>query len=189
MTDDETILRAKQGEALAWRELYRAHAGRLVAWLRTRPTGDASLSPEDLASEAWLVAAERIPEFEGSSSDFAGWLFGISRNIASNATRRSQRRRTDPTTVDDTLVGAAEQNSPEGDVWVREMIMSLPPRERDVVGCIEGLGLDISSTAAALGISPVAVRVARHRGLRRLRGVLESPPPPLRDASSVSQPR
>ena len=46
---------------------------------------------------------------------------------------------------------------------------TLPPRERDVVGCIDGLGLDVEATARALGISAVAVRVARHRGLRRLR--------------------
>ncbi len=38
-----------------------------------------------------------------------------------------------------------------------------------MVGCIDGLGLDVEATARALGISAVAVRVARHRGLRRLR--------------------
>jgi RNA polymerase sigma-70 factor, ECF subfamily len=34
------------------------------------------------------------------------------------------------------------------------------------------LDLDIASTASALGMTAVAVRVARHRGLRRLRSTL-----------------
>jgi DNA-directed RNA polymerase specialized sigma24 family protein len=34
------------------------------------------------------------------------------------------------------------------------------------------LGLDGNGTAVALSISPGAVRVARHRGLRRLRSIL-----------------
>jgi len=49
------------------------------------------------------------------------------------------------------------------------VLATLPPRERDVVGCIDGLGLDVEATAQALDISAVAVRVARHRGLRKLR--------------------
>jgi RNA polymerase sigma-70 factor (ECF subfamily) len=48
-------------------------------------------------------------------------------------------------------------------------LATLPPRERDVVGCRDVVGLDVEATATALGISSVAVRVAHHRGLRRLR--------------------
>jgi RNA polymerase sigma-70 factor, ECF subfamily len=46
-----------------------------------------------------------------------------------------------------------------------------------VVACIDVVGLDVASTAAALDMKTTAVRVARHRGLRRLRslGALVSP--------------
>ncbi|UMG91696.1 sigma-70 family RNA polymerase sigma factor [Nocardioides sp. TF02-7] len=59
-----------------------------------------------------------------------------------------------------------------GSEWVREALGHLPERERDVVTCLEVLDLDVATTAEALGISAVAVRVARHRGLKRLRSVL-----------------
>ena len=94
--DDELVQRAKRGDSNAWRELYRAHAGRLVVWLRTRPTGDVAVAPEDLAAEAWLTAAQKIADFTGSADQFAGWLFGIARNLAANARRRSVRRDTHP---------------------------------------------------------------------------------------------
>ena len=49
--DDETIARAKEGDPGAWRALYTAHAGRLLVWLRSLPTGDAGVSADDLAAE------------------------------------------------------------------------------------------------------------------------------------------
>jgi RNA polymerase sigma-70 factor (ECF subfamily) len=175
--DDDLIQRAKRGDATAWRELYRAHAGRLVVWLRSRPTGDVAVSPEDLAAESWLTAAQKVSEFTGTGEQFAGWLFGIARNLAANTQRRSIRRETYPT-AEPTSGHAAE--GPESGLvardWVNRALAGLPPRERDVVACIDVVGLDIESTARALDISAVAVRVARHRGLARLRKLRAAPP-------------
>jgi RNA polymerase sigma-70 factor (ECF subfamily) len=168
--DDDLIQRAKRGDATAWRELYRAHAGRLVVWLRTRPTGDVAVAPEDLAAEAWLTAAEKVADFTGTGEQFAGWLFGIARHLQANAARRSVRRDTHPTAepAPHTAVEGPEPELMARD-WVNRALADLPPRERDVVACIDVVGLDVESTARALEISAVAVRVARHRGLARLR--------------------
>jgi len=177
--DDELVQRAKRGDASAWRELYRAHAGRLVVWLRSRPSGDVAVAPEDLAAEAWLTAAQKIADFTGTGDQFAGWLFGIARNLAANTRRRSQRRDTHPTA--DPSPAAVEGPEPElvARDWVNRALAGLPARERDVVACIDVVGLDVESTARALDISQVAVRVARHRGLARLRK--------LRPAASAEQ--
>lgn len=146
-----------------------------MVWLRTRPHSDPAISAEDVAAEAWLIAAERIGEFRGTPSDFAGWLFGIARNVYLNAQRRAHRRDTQPTEVDDqphwgsydTVAADYEQED-----WVRGLLTGLPAREAEVLACLEVVGLDVPATARALGISPTAVRVARHRGLRRLRQAL-----------------
>lgn len=168
--DDELITRAKTGDAAAWRELYRAHAGRLVAWLGARHTGDVAVAPEDLAAESWLTAAQKISEFTGTSDEFAGWLFGIARHLSANVQRRSRRRATHP---DPAPTPVETVTGPEPELvardWVNRALAGLPRRERDVVACTDVVGLDIESTARALGISAVAVRVARHRGLARLR--------------------
>lgn len=172
--DDERVSAAKRGDTQAWRELYRAHAGRLLLWLEARAIA-GSEAPEDLAAAAWLVAAERVADFHGSTSDFGGWLFGIARNHGANARRRSASR----TRGQDLLEADARRTvpGPEGgliaDAWVREALALLPPRERDVVACLDVLDLDMATTAEVLGISAVAVRVARHRALKRLRTHLE----------------
>lgn len=184
MVDDGVIQRAKAGDAQAWRELYRAHAGRLVVWLGTRPSGDAAVTPDDVAAEAWLTAASKIPEFTGTADEFAGWLFGIARHLSTNTRRRSGRRLTVPAAFEGSDDGGTV-DGPEPELMARDVVARtlavLSPRERDVVACIDVVGLDVDATARALEISPVAVRVAHHRGLRRLRRLM----PPARDGDEI----
>jgi len=169
VTDDDVVAAAKRGDQDAWRALYRAHAGRLVVWLETRSGGDRAVTAEDVAAQTWLIAAEKVRDYDGTMEDFGGWLFGIARRVAANVQRRTGRRRTDP--VADMPVEASE--GPEATVadtvWVRDILTQLSPRERDVVACVDVVGLTVADTARALGLTPVAVRVARHRALRRLR--------------------
>ena len=180
--DDDTVARAKDGDHEAWRARYVAHAGRRLVWLRTLPSGDAGVAAEDLASDTWLTAATRIADFRGSSSEFAGWLFGIARLQARNAERRSRRRMTSPATTATLEVSTRVQapdagTAPESEGWVTWLLSHLPERERQVVACLDVVGLDVATTAAALDMKTTAVRVAHHRGLRRLRslGVVVSP--------------
>lgn len=169
--DDALMARAKTGEGDAWRELYSLHAGRLVVWLRLRPLGDAALDPDDIASETWLVAASKVADFSGSSEEFGGWLFGIARKIAANSRRTAERRATAPTdqpeshSVDVLADHAVLHAQLEG---VRHILDQLPPSERDAVALMDCLGLDSRTACEALGVSSVALRVARHRGLKRL---------------------
>ncbi|SKB05782.1 RNA polymerase sigma factor [Aeromicrobium choanae] len=172
MTDDALVSAAKRGEQEAWRALYVEHAGRLVAWLRTRPTGDSAAAPEDVAAEAWFVAASKVAEFEGTSSDFGGWIFGIARRISATSRRTWQRRNTRPTEGEELALEPVPDHGPDvaHQEWLRAVLAGLPPRERAAVGLVDGLGMDPRTAAEVLGISAVALRVARHRGLRRLAG-------------------
>jgi RNA polymerase sigma-70 factor (ECF subfamily) len=177
VADDAVVAAAKRGEPEAWAELYRAHAARLLAWLRTRPCADAAITADDVAAEAWLVAAAKVADFDGDVDGFAGWLFGIARKVQGSTHRRAVRRATDPT---DPTEPAGLEPDPTPDPtlvlderdWVRAAIASLPPRERDAVGLVDGVGLTPAAAAEVLGTTGVALRVARHRGLRRLRRVL-----------------
>ncbi|WP_139981677.1 RNA polymerase sigma factor [Nocardioides litoris] len=174
--DDEVVAAAKRGEPEAWAALYRAHAARLLAWLRTRPCADTAVTADDVAAEAWLVAASKVADFSGDTGAFAGWLFGIARKVQGSSHRRAVRRATDATDPSEAGDHLPVEPDPtlvlDDRAWVREAIASLPPRERDAVGLVDAVGLSQAAAAEALGVSTVALRVARHRGLRRLRRVL-----------------
>ncbi len=177
---DALVSAARAGDQAAWRTLYGAHDRRLTVWLRSLPHGDALDSPEDLAAEAWLLAAAKLGEFRGSDDDFAGWLFTLARNLAANSHRKAVRRRTDPLPVDesaDAAWGFARDDVAHVDAQdtTRELLSHLSRREAEVVACIDVVGLDVASTARALGMKPTAVRVARHRALGRLRRILSRP--------------
>jgi RNA polymerase sigma-70 factor (ECF subfamily) len=177
------VARAKFGDAEAWRDLYRAHAVRLQVWLAARPTGDAAVDADDVAAEAWLTASRRICQFHGSADDFAGWLFTIARNLVLTAQARSRRRATDPV---DIVAGEAgvwgSVADPAGAVeavdFVVRLIRRLSRREAEVVACIELAGFDVATTATILDASEVAVRVAHHRGVARVRRMLAEPDHP-----------
>lgn len=173
---DELVSAARTGDQAAWRDLYVMHSARITALLRALPRADYASSPEDLVAEAWLTAATKMRDFTGSDDDFGGWLFTIARNHASNSHRTALRRRTDPTDLplasttgpgDDPLARVDEQDT------IRQLLSRLSPRQAEVVACIDVGGLDVRSTARALGMTSTAVRVARHRALGRLRTLLD----------------
>jgi len=181
---DQVVARARAGDESAWAELYGDHAERLVVWLRHLPHGDPASDAEDIAAEAWLTAARRVADFEGDRNDFAGWLFGIARNVSRNRYRASRTRPTTPLGPDHMEVeaaGAGGRGDPGSQVvgndLTRRLVAALPEREAQVVACLDVVGLDVAATSLALGISATAVRVAHHRGLRRLRSMLTEPAP------------
>jgi RNA polymerase sigma-70 factor (ECF subfamily) len=66
---------------------------------------------------------------------------------------------------------AAASDSADAEGWIAWVLSHLPERERQVVACLDVVGLDVASTSAALGMKATAVRVAHHRALKRLRAL------------------
>jgi len=177
--DDAVVAAAKAGDPMAWRSLYEQLGGRLLGWLKSQAHLDGASDADDMASEAWFVAARKISEFSGTADDFAGWLFVIARNLTVNTNRKSLRRGTfstdldpreflpDPGTADEGVDSDARE-------WTRQLLAQLPKMERDVVAWIDVANLDIAATSKLLGTSRAAVRVAHHRAMKRLRLILAS---------------
>lgn len=165
------VERARDGEAAAWRELYDAHAGRLVLWLSQTPTGDAGVDADDLAMEAWALAASRIADFGGSDDDFGGWLFTIARNHLMNTRRRSARRSTYATAeLPEPPRPADPAHAPvETAEAIRLALRALPQREGEAVALLDVVGVEAAEAARILGVRVTALRIARRRGLARLR--------------------
>ncbi|GAB7005591.1 hypothetical protein JCM18899A_30640 [Nocardioides sp. AN3] len=163
------VERARTGDAAAWHELYDQHAGRLLLWLRQLPSGDPSADHEDLAMEAWAVAASRIADFSGDDEAFGGWLFTIARHHLLNARRKVARRATYGTADLPEVPVPAETSTVEHHDAVRRALAALPRREGEVIACMDVVGLDLATTAQVLGIKRPAARMARSRGLARLR--------------------
>jgi RNA polymerase sigma-70 factor, ECF subfamily len=122
---------------------------------------------EDIVQEI-LLAVHLKRQTWTETAPVAPWLFTIARHKTIDALRRRGRRIEIPVEYfADTL--AAEPAEPNlAAAKVDHHLASLPAGQRKVVHKIAVDGQSIAETAAALDMTPGAVRVALHRGLTRL---------------------
>jgi RNA polymerase sigma-70 factor (ECF subfamily) len=181
MSDDlfgDILAAAQGGDERAFALLWRDLNPRLLRYLQTIAPSSAA----DLASETWLQVIRSLKGFEGTEPAFRAWVFTVARNKATDAQRRERRR--PRTTSDDT---ALDRLAAPGDTALLAMermttdaalalIAELPRDQAEIIVLRVVVGLDAVTVAAMLGKSPGAVRVAAHRGLRRLQELVGRPP-------------
>jgi RNA polymerase sigma-70 factor, ECF subfamily len=174
-TDLETALvAARSGAEWGFVALYRDLQPRLLRYATALVGPEA----EDVTAETWLHVARDLHRFVGDLDRFRGWASTICRNRATDAARRRTRR---PNVVGD-IATIAEPHAPADTAddaltslssrAAIALIASLPQREAEAVLLRAVVGLDTNATGALLGKSAGAVRIAAHRGLRRLARML-----------------
>ena len=171
---DRRLAAAQAGDESSFTELFRSVQPSLLRYLST--VGGALA--EDVAAETWLSVVKGLRRFQGDESKWKAWVFTIARARLVDARRRAART---PTPVDTDLVleGCVATDDVAGtveDMFSTEaalaLIGQLPEQQAEVILLRYVGGLDVAQTARALGKRPGAVRVASHRGLRRLADLL-----------------
>ncbi len=163
---------AQRGDAKSIEALYLDLQPRVLRYLRSIEPRQA----DDLAAEVWLAVAKGIRSFDGDAVAFRGWLFTIARRRVADHRRAAARRPADHGVPDD-LPGGSDA----ADVVVDrlsgqqavDLIQAVLPGEQADVLLLRVLGgLDVTEVAKVLERTPNWVRVAQHRGLRRLAAAL-----------------
>ncbi|MEV6207379.1 RNA polymerase sigma factor [Kitasatospora sp. NPDC051914] len=174
----DTVRAAQEGDEQAFRQLFRAVQPGLLRYLRVL-VGGRPEDAEDIASEAWLQIARDLGTFSGDWDGFRGWAVTVARNRAMDHLRRMRRRPTADLPVDHLLdLAAAEDTAGSAIATVTTadalaLISRLPRDQAEAVLLRVLLGLDAESAARALGKRSGSVRMAAHRGLKRLARMLE----------------
>jgi RNA polymerase sigma factor (sigma-70 family) len=139
--DVELVRRAQLGSAAAFEQLVVAFGPAIHRFLfhRLRDDGEARDALQETLTAAW----QGLPRLEDPSK-LRAWLLGIAANKAADVARRrppAGDRRLEPHgREDDTLLE------------LREAILTLPPKFRDVLLLRYVLSCSEEETAAALGI-------------------------------------
>ncbi|WP_308167755.1 RNA polymerase sigma factor [Catellatospora tritici] len=173
---------AARGDESAFARLYAELQPGLLRYLRLLVGGDA----EDVASETWLHIVRDLHTFRGDEAGFRRWAATIARHRAMDHLRHHQRRPAQPVPVEDLVelagredtAASAEQIITTGRALA--MIASLPPDQAEAVLLRAVIGLDAQAAAQVLGKRSGAVRMAAHRGLRRLAELLGEADPQAR---------
>jgi len=182
----ELLRRLRTGDELAFAELVRANAPRMLSVAR-RFMGQES-DAQDVVQEAFVSAFRALDKFSGDST-ISTWLHRITVNAAlmrlRKRTRRNERHIDDllPQFLDDGHMADARngwQSSPDEAVAtkelrsvVRESIDQLPDSYRSVLLLRDIEQHSTEETAELMNISTSAVKTRLHRARLALRTLLD----------------
>ncbi len=181
MSEDEIrllVVRAREGDDVAFTALYDVFAPRVLRFLRCRV--DTPEAAEDLLQRVFLKMIEELPQYRDRGIPFAAWLFRVARNAVIDLHRTAHPQ----LPLDGLTQQAADAGDPEllaeasmDRATVRAAIGRLPQPQREVIECRFFADLSPGETAAVLRRSESSVRVLQHRALAVLRRrlVLELP--------------
>jgi len=166
---------AQRGSEAAFAVLWRDGNPALLRYLRVCAPGAA----EDVAAETWLQVVRGLAGFRGDEREWRSWLFTTARRRAVDEGRRSRH----PVAPLSELPAAREPRTGDAAALALDnlateaaiaAVSALPPLQAEVILLRVLGGLDTETVARIVGKSPGAVRVAAHRGLRRLAQTLST---------------
>ena len=173
--DFAALLAAAQGGSdAAFAVLWRDANPALLRYLRVLAPEHA----EDVAAETWVHVVRGLTRFTGDEGAWRAWLFTTARRRLLDQARLRRRHPAEP--LDE--VNAAEMpRTPDAEQLAMEniateaamaLLSQLPEQQAEVILLRVVAGLDTEVVADMLGRSPGAVRVAAHRGLKKLATLL-----------------
>lgn len=169
MDEGEWVLRAQQGDMVAYDQLVAAYQGRIYGLLYNMTSNKEDA--EDLLQEVFLKAYRALPKFRGKSS-FYTWIYRIAVNRAINFVKKRKRRQA--LSLDDldmgidrdpALVQMSSSDTPDRDIRMKELqeklnkaLQTLSENHRTVVVLHDIQGLPHHEIGRIMGCSPGTVR-------------------------------
>ena len=125
---------------------------------------------EELAQDAIVRLCQHWPRVR-RMSDPRAWLNRVAINLANSWFRRraAERRATIRRGSTDEVVHESLSTT----IVVRELVASLPPRQRAALVLRYYVGMSVAETAAAMGCAEGTVKALAHRAIGALRASLE----------------
>jgi RNA polymerase sigma-70 factor (ECF subfamily) len=166
----QCVERAQAGDGAAFARLYTAYSDTVYRYLYYRVGGKATA--EDLTSEVFARALQRLHTFTWRGRDFGAWLVTIARNLVADHFT-SARFRLEVTTGELLDSNEVERSSEDAAIeglrnnGLAEALNGLPGRMRQVTW-LWACGEPTARIAQQLGISPSTVRVHLFQARQRL---------------------
>jgi RNA polymerase sigma-70 factor (ECF subfamily) len=157
------------GDAAAYRELLEALAPRLRKFAANglARSGVGNADAEDVVQEI-LLAIHLKRQTWMQDQPFLPWLNAIARHKLIDVLRRRGRRGEVPIEGLIEILPDAQPEPESSHTELSKLVSRLDGKQQSVVSAISLDGNSIKDTAAKFGMSEGAVRVAFHRGLKKL---------------------
>jgi RNA polymerase sigma-70 factor (ECF subfamily) len=178
--DFELARRCRNGDATAFEELYRAHAGRIYG-LVFRMAGSTQ-EAEDLLQEVFLQAHRKLAGFRGDSS-LGTWLYRLAVNQCLDFLRGRQAKMTrstqslDDDGADEPAAAAPVVPAAVSRLDLERSIARLPAGCRAAFILHDVEGFEHQEVAQMLGVSEGTSKSQVHKARMKLRAMLSATEP------------
>jgi len=167
---DIVLASARAGGEWAWRQIYDAHSGAVLGYLRGRGAED----PEDLLGDVFLNVVRSIDSFTGGEEAFRGWILTIARRRLVDDQRKRSRRPQPSATLEELLeVGSTVDTEEQAIIRLDgertiEAIRELTPNQQDVLLLRLVADLPLQEVAGVMGKRLSGVKALQRRALASL---------------------
>jgi RNA polymerase sigma-70 factor (ECF subfamily) len=172
-TELDLLRAAREGSQEAGRRLMADYGPSMVRTARNVLGRYGGSEADDVVQEAFIAALTTAALPRG---DLGAWLRAVAARKALDSLRRTRRRGEQPLHATDDATGEIEGEcspaAPLDVLAVREGLRRLSPADRAVLTLVDLEGRSMAETAAALGLTNVAVRLRAVRARRRLARIL-----------------
>lgn len=173
---ESAVSAAAQGDRTALSQVLQTIRPLVVRYVRAR-VGAAergSLSADDVAQEVCMAVMTALPRFQDQGRPFMAFVYGIAAHKVADAHRSSARNKSEPVSeVPDVISNddGPEQRAIDAEASraMEALLASLPEKHREILILRLVVGLSAEETAAAVGSTAGAIRVAQHRALSKLK--------------------
>jgi RNA polymerase sigma-70 factor (ECF subfamily) len=167
------MLAALAGDAAGYRLLLETLQQRLAAYFRRRLTGDPA-EVDDLVQEALIAIHTRRGTYDRTQL-FTAWAYAIARHKLIDHYRRRGRAVKIPFEESGLFV-PDDSGSVDARLDIERALQTLPPATRALIQDIKLREYSNAEAAAARGMTETAVKVAVHRGLKKVAAFLRTEP-------------
>lgn len=173
---DSAVAAAAQGDRNALALVLKTIRPMVVRYCRAR-VGSAErgqLSADDVAQEVCLAVMTALPRYRDQGRPFMAFVYGIAAHKVADAHRNVARSKADPVAEVPELMSADDNpeehalNS-EASRQMDALLNTLPEKQREILILRLVMGLSAEETAAAVGSTAGAIRVAQHRAITKLK--------------------
>lgn len=164
------MMASLKGDASAHKVLLIALSGRLRSYFRVRlpRAGRTSAETEDLVQEALMAVHTRRHTYD-PNEPLTPWVYAIARYKLIDYLRQSQPEMAYVPIEDANEVMAGDDRSAaESSLDLSKLLAKLPEKFRLAIQYVKLDGLSVAEAAERCGVSPSAIKVNVHRGLKVL---------------------
>jgi RNA polymerase sigma-70 factor, ECF subfamily len=162
------------GDGPAYNSFLKELSAHLRAFLRKR-LARLPEEVEDLLQELLLAVHNQRHTYD-PRQPLTAWVYAIARYKLVDLLRRRSRKEllNDPLDEDDSLLGASDGEAADARRDLAKLLANLPDRQRLPIIHMKIEGLSVAETARLTGMSPSAIKVGVHRGLKALAAKIRS---------------